>query len=695
MSNAGGAAIHSGVDYQQRISAIFLISLYSRFDVSEFLSHTSCLTPKQVSYETSAAVDDLNVACVEGTEVFIQAKRTLSLSDRSTSEFVSVIDQFVRSFIPSPDAEHLYVLITSSSASRRITHDLRKILDSIRHNDTAFESNPLSKQEASVLKTYRDVFSALSKKHNGVEASQAQFMDFSTKVMVQVWDVESGMSLETAAILLLYSKGFGIPQLIWNYLIGQSVHYASQRMSVSHKRIVKALDNFKMTGLSPDEMEPLLNELLRPRLRDVEKMPVGKEVLLVSSFTEEADLILVECFRFDDSGVKRNLIDGPNALLSKGSIRVPIIQRFASREAFARFCEEKPEILKDKKLIQMLSESVQGVEESIAVQKHRKFCVSLLKKNSQLAKCLHSGRSCLTSDAYLVELDSPALPPAVGLVRADELRPLDRIMGVFFHEGNEGKDLPNFDLTAWMAAIPRGQGLVNGVQQMKGHSGRQTVVAWNDANPNTSSYSYCIKFIMEDESFKYCYVRGKIERLPKYEAEARSTYLNETILQMSNKGDAQCLTSENWTFGSRSQLEAVKQPEESILEISRTEVCAYSDILGRTFNRCDNYYAPLCVIRDLQTDQTLTFGGNVPLVSDPFSLKMMMKSWPLDDLGIKDVVLSVLKNDYEFDDFMREVFRDQLTPVIDPIWNDDGTLVSGVLITPFEELAQAAKEAQQ
>lgn len=692
MSNAGGAAVHAGVNYQQRISAILLISLYSKFDLSNFFEHTTPLTPEAVSYETAAAIDDINIKCKEATEVFIQAKRSISLSERDTSEFVSVIDQFVRSFLMHPSSDHLYILITSPSSSKRVIYDLKKILDSIRLNDTAFESNPLSKQESTVLATYKSVFSACYKKHSETEETDAVFVDFSKKVMVLAWDVESGMSFEKVAIVLLHSNGFSIPQLIWNHLIAQSVYYASQRMSLDYMGIKGILDKYKFEDMSADEIEPLINELLGPGLIDVEKMPVGKEVLLVASFKEEVNVILVECPRFDKNGDKRKLIEGANVLLDNGKTQVPIIQRFASVEAFKHFCNQNPEIATDKSLGIMSIGDTKNIENSMAARSYRDICTKLFRDNKQLDKCLHSGRSCLTNNAYLVELDSPALPPAVGLVCADELRPLDRILG--FRESNTDEDLPNIDLAAWLTAIQKGQGLVNSVHDMPIME-QQIIVGWNDANPNESSYRYCIKFSMEDGSFKYSYIRGKIHRLPKYEAEAQNVFFNKKIIEMNDAGNPFCLNSETWAIGPISFLEQTKKSNEVILKVVQAEVCKYSDILGKTYNRCENYYAPLCSIRSASTDQTLVLDKMVPLLSDPFSLNKMLINWAKVGIEIGDVVLSVIKNDYEFDDFIREIMKDGLMPVIDPLMHEDGSAAGGIMIKTIEELKQEAKNAEE
>ena len=695
MSNAGGAALHAGADYQQRISALLLICMYSRFDLSQLLGYGSPLTPATVSYETSSAVDDINVKCREGTDVLIQAKRSLSLSSLPQSEFVGVINQFVSSFVSSPEARHIYLLIASTRSSHRITRDLKKILDSIRYNDAAFRDNPLSQQELGVLTAYKQSFETCYKIYSRNDPSEETFIAFSKKAMVQSWDVESGTSLEKVAILLLHSLRFAIPQLIWPYLIAQSLQYASQRMSVDQNGIIHTLERYKMGDMSPNEMEPLINELLAPCLIDVEKIPVGKEVLLVSSFTNDAVQVLVECFRFDDAGQKRALINGSEAMLAEGDIRVPIIQRFASKEAFTRFCELRPDLIEGKKLVLMETDGMAGVEDSSAARAHRNFCIKLLRENKQLAKCLHSGRSCLGGTAYLVELDSPSLPPAVGLVRAEELRPLDRILGISYHQENTEKKIPNFDLGTWLAAIVKGQGLLRGIQQIQGVSNKHIVVGWNDANPNESSYSYCVKLTLEDGGFKYCYVRGKVERLPKYEAEARCQYFNETIIKTKDSDNPWCMTSENWSVGTRSMLESIRGADESILKVLSAEVCKYSDILGRTYNRNDSYYAPLCVVRNPSTDRILNFGNAVPLVSDPFALDHLLQNWSTAGIDAGSVMLSILKNDYEFDDFMREVFRDNLTPVIDPMLAPDGTPTGGIVIETFEQLEKRAKKAQQ
>ena len=695
MANAGGAAVHAGVDYQQRVSAILLVCLHAKYDVSQLFGHTSPITPEVISYETSASIDDINVLSKERPEIYIQAKRSLSLSSSDTSEFKSVIDQFVRQHIANKQGTHIYALITSSAASRRITQDLKKILVSIQMNDSSFLNNPLSKQEKDVLKRYKTTVNVCYRTHMGEDVSDDDFIAISKKVSVLTWDVEHGMSFEKIAMVLLHANGFKMPELVWKYLIAQSVYYASQRMTVNYSGIEGILNRYKMQEVEPAQAEILINELLAPIVVDLEKLPTGKEVLLISSFTEDADLMLVECFRFDDSGQKRIHFEGEYVRWKGQDKKSKLIQRFASISAFEVFCKHDPSVISGKRIAIVPANGIEGVENSFHAEKQRKQCIKLLNNNNQLSKCLHSGKSCLTSNAYIVELDAPGLPATVGLVLENELRSLDRILGANFTEDFEKKELPNFDHGIWIASIHRGQGLVRSLEEGLEVGNKQPVVVWNDANPNSSSYSYCVKFNMADDSFKYCFLRGKIERLPKNEAEQRCQFINDRLKEEREKGDPRCLTSESWTFANKSILESISLPNEDIVEVISAEVAKYSEIIGQTYNRSENYYAPLCVVRDEESELPLCLGSFVPLLSDPFHADELIQNWREAGIEIGNVYLAVLKNDYEFDDFVRQVFKDNFTPVIDPTMHPDGAAKSGTIIKnmdTFEEEFAAYKE---
>jgi hypothetical protein len=94
--------------------------------------------PKRVLFETPSAVDDLTIETDRGA-VYVQAKRTISLSANAGGELASVASQFVRQFRAGmaengsrrelqPSRDRL-VLAVSDDAPATIANNLREVLD--------------------------------------------------------------------------------------------------------------------------------------------------------------------------------------------------------------------------------------------------------------------------------------------------------------------------------------------------------------------------------------------------------------------------------------------------------------------------------------------------------------------------------------------------------------------------------------
>ncbi|GAA4364108.1 hypothetical protein GCM10023185_33330 [Hymenobacter saemangeumensis] len=99
--------------------------------------------PQKIQFETPTAVDDLLVATEVG-EVYVQAKRTISLAPKAEDALASVAGQFVRQYLDGvwengvrrdliPARDRL-VLAVSTSTAASVTMDLREALDRNRTN---------------------------------------------------------------------------------------------------------------------------------------------------------------------------------------------------------------------------------------------------------------------------------------------------------------------------------------------------------------------------------------------------------------------------------------------------------------------------------------------------------------------------------------------------------------------------------
>lgn len=102
-SNAGGAATHAGVDFQQRLAAWFAVAMLARLDVSPTLAAPMAIVIEGISMETADCVDDIVLHCASDLRVFVQAKTSPSL-------FVATFD-----FDDSgSDARSAYVMLSTS-----------------------------------------------------------------------------------------------------------------------------------------------------------------------------------------------------------------------------------------------------------------------------------------------------------------------------------------------------------------------------------------------------------------------------------------------------------------------------------------------------------------------------------------------------------------------------------------------------
>src|SRR5208283_954329 len=130
-----------GIEYQQKISALFLLLMYMGNDVSRIIRGLKqCYKISEIRFETDSSIDDLNLICDNGY-IYIQIKHSISMSNAVDSELFSVLDQFAIQSMKKERKEE-YLIITSNKASRKVRVELNKIIDSIRLNEISYAMNP-------------------------------------------------------------------------------------------------------------------------------------------------------------------------------------------------------------------------------------------------------------------------------------------------------------------------------------------------------------------------------------------------------------------------------------------------------------------------------------------------------------------------------------------------------------------------
>ena len=66
----------------------------------------------KVRFETEDAIDDLVIA-TDGPSLYVQAKRSLTLSTKVDSEFSKTLRQFCEQYLRDPEGDERFVLATT------------------------------------------------------------------------------------------------------------------------------------------------------------------------------------------------------------------------------------------------------------------------------------------------------------------------------------------------------------------------------------------------------------------------------------------------------------------------------------------------------------------------------------------------------------------------------------------------------
>lgn len=95
-SSAGGAAAAGGVDYQGLVGAYMAVRILAESALSPLWDLPETVTFEGLWAEIGAAVDDVLVTTSARGHVFVQAKHTVSMSDRVDSTIGDAFVQFVK-----------------------------------------------------------------------------------------------------------------------------------------------------------------------------------------------------------------------------------------------------------------------------------------------------------------------------------------------------------------------------------------------------------------------------------------------------------------------------------------------------------------------------------------------------------------------------------------------------------------------
>lgn len=686
MANAGGAATNTGIDYQQRLSAYFLIQMLLEADSLSGIGLDGTYHVIEVSLESSACIDDIVIKTTTGT-LYIQAKRNISMSDASDSEFQKVIGQFVNQYLVNPGANDKYVLATSSTASSRIRLDLRKILESVRLNDSGFKNNPLSKSEKEVYKKLKSCISASHMNQTNNDISDMALTNILKKIYIAIADVQQGLPLESALLLSLTSKSRIKPELLLSATISLAITLASRRQSINKSGLKSKLGNY-FGPLTQENKKAIEQNFFK--LQFLEDISCGRELLLIESSLEEADFMIAEIIRFDDTGNRRVKFRGDGCELQNG-ITWKVLNRAATYAGIERYIEENSEKFKDKKIVFLPANTDDDVENSAFALAHRDLCLNMLRDNVQPLRCQHCGNDISENGAPLVEVDIEGNEHNIGLVHKKCLRPLDRVIGLIKAKVfDEYSYLKDFDYQTWSRAVQRGQALF---KALEGKPKQVMVMGWHPEGASEFKGKYCVKIELKDGSSRYVHHRGKVVRETLESATEKAAFFNASFKENKQKGDPSCYTSRSETFSCYSiALKMIDDEEEECIECIHAEVTEYTLAIEKAYSQFLNYYAPVIILLDNKEGQPIVIRDSLFVISDPLKLNTFIENWAKSGIELPEYTIEIIENDHEFDVLMSKFIQRRVKVVANPIFDMNHNPISGIVFRHFDEIVSQKQE---
>lgn len=672
-----GAATSSGVNYQNRVAAYLLATGLCGSSLPQF-GETGL---RKIGFETTEAVDDLNIELEGRATAYLQIKRNLSFSTSPTSELHSVLRQFAKQF-QSPSKLDQMILVTSSDSSRRVTGQMRAALNAFRNGQ---EDSFRRDQPMSVKNTIDELLNTVGAIVQGREGtSRSVATQILQKTSVWMLDLEAGSTLEQAMIILLQSRGFISPDLLWGKLIADCVNHSSLRHTVTIPEAQARYEKFLLPIEQPKSHGE--GQVIRIDPGDSE-LSVGRELVLGRWVEAPNDKVLLfEFYRFDEHCAERLRFENGKCVLTSGDA-IECIHRTATYEGMNRFLSENPDVLGESELVIAPINSKQDLEKGICTDRWRAILRNAWKRNSAHLKCLHCGKPVSASPDFVESGTGDSL--RVGITHRTCTRADDRVLGVLKGEFFERFTyLVNFDAEAWFRAAQRGQGALAHRQSFP----KSAILAWGGRSSSVPPGDYLVECKLADGESVFFNERGRIRRLTRTEAEDAVAMVTAGIKWAGEGGDPLCFSDQTRAYGSRCTLLHLLGGSENLVEIERAQVVPFRQELADEYAIWDNWYAPLAYLR-LRADASLfVIGGFVPLISNPFNLDKYLKNWKTGRIEVPDYEIMILENDRQFDDFAADALESGLNLIVDPLADPTGepSFISGIPIRSLQRMMESS-----
>lgn len=304
--SGSGQATSAGTSYQDRVAAWLAVRVLAESAASPLWHLSADVSFEFVRCETEQAVDDIMVGTSADGFIFIQAKHTVTLSPRSTSDLAKALQQYVQRHLafrgssqglrrwerPLDPATDRLVLVVGPHSSASIREDLPAILRRARRlvrgqpisdsAQNANESRVFDVIEAHVSRLWRDL--------TGHAPSADEFLDLLQLLEVTTLSVDEDGSDELTAKDMLRREILAEPadaDNAWNNLIQGGTTMAVGRSGLDRRILQVRLGDAGISVLAARSYRNDIRELrdwtrrTALRLERFASTPVGNAIVKI------------------------------------------------------------------------------------------------------------------------------------------------------------------------------------------------------------------------------------------------------------------------------------------------------------------------------------------------------------------------------------------------------------------------------
>ncbi|WP_343083188.1 hypothetical protein [Blautia producta] len=680
-------ATNAGIDYQQRVSAFFLVLMLRNKDMDLFVPGANGKI-QWIQFESMENIDDMVLANDSGNNYYFQIKRKISFQSTPKSEFYKTCIQFVKQYEKGKEKRENYYLITTEESSAKVTERLRRLLNHIRVSNSLNISS-LNKEDKRILDDFTNMIELIFSQITECTISRDTLLELCRRIYIVTLNVEKEKSDERVALAILQLGESEDIQYIWDTLITQSLYYATNRMKIQKEFLVKEYENYLLSKEPKiNKSEPFFNIETESIVQIGYDIILGQSAELLEAMGREArpeDYVVLQLYRFDEIGKKNiSFYTPPDVLTMPHDLHINVIQRFSSIKGLESFMEEKGRDLQKHNII-FLGGKGDGQEDNFPqAQLHKKWVEDIIhsKEFGEHKKCIHCEESVFDR-SFIIEIDNIKEKPKVGLAHEECIRPVDRILGIvkipFYQEFSY---LNKFDIESWISNLIDGQRFFANLELRHISSAN---MFWSDDIESNKKGRFCIKVHLEDGDVTYVTQRGFVHRGSEANILEDTRFMNNSLKE--HKEDPIVYIKNTWESGTYSMLKNRAEISEEIVLCKSYECVQYTSEIRELFDAKGHYYAPLAFIRI--EDEIVLIDGHLFLLSNPFELDKYLKNWK-KHLGIDftEVAYEVsgVYSDQEMDQLMKSVFADGIPVIVNPWFGNDKELLRGIAILEFNSL---------